>query len=436
MVLVALYVPALVFAHLFAGFWLVRMLLIVQRPGGSRASRRGAAAAASTAQDDDKAADGAALGPAHPAEPASHDADGFKAPQGSPTAAAFKRLAGVAHGGGGATAAAAAAAAAAGAASSSGSTTPAAGGSGRGGAGAAAADDGGADGARTVVGAVPSKDSQLVLRRLTSALRPLALEWRGVGCAYATSRGPRAVLRDVYGRAAPGEMLALMGPSGAGKSTLLDILSARKRAGRVTGEVLVDGAPRPPDFAARAVYVPQGDGFLPAMTVRETADYHAALLLPGRWGRAARNARVSQVLAAMGLSHAGDTLVGGLLPGGITLRGVSGGERKRLSIAVGIVSTPALVFLDEPTSGLDSFAALRLAAKGEGSRVGVYFFAFCLSPRHLRIHTTKRSQYNTNTTRSQHHHQRDALHAADGAPRQPHCRRVDPPAARRDLGNV
>lgn len=59
-----------------------------------------------------------------------------------------------------------------------------------------------------------------------------------------------------------------------------------------------------------------------------------------------------------------------MLPGGITLRGLSGGERKRLSVAAGIMSTPAVIFLDEPTSGLDSFAALRWVNEGgrEGER--------------------------------------------------------------------
>jgi ATP-binding cassette subfamily G (WHITE) protein 2 len=95
------------------------------------------------------------------------------------------------------------------------------------------------------------------------------------------------------------------------------------------------------------------------MTVRETASFYASLSLPGSWTSSAQRERVTQVLAAMGLSHTEDTLVGGPLPGGIQLRGLSGGERKRLAVAAGVIATPAVIFLDEPTSGLDAFAALR-----------------------------------------------------------------------------
>jgi ABC-type multidrug transport system ATPase subunit len=65
-------------------------------------------------------------------------------------------------------------------------------------------------------------------------------------------------------------------------------------------------------------------------------------------------------------SSGGLLQVGGTLPGGIILRGLSGGERKRLSIATGIMSTPCIVFLDEPTSGLDSFAALSVMSYMRG----------------------------------------------------------------------
>ncbi|KAF8067234.1 ctr9 [Scenedesmus sp. PABB004] len=208
-------------------------------------------------------------------------------------------------------------------------------------------------------GTVPSHTSELLMRRLTTQMRPMLLEWQDVGCSYSTPTGTKTVLKEVWGKASPGDMLALMGPSGAGKSTLMDILAGRKSVGTLTGAVLVNGAPRrQQDFARKTAYVPQDDNFMPTMTVSETCGYYATLTLPRGMAKAARRARIGEVLAAMGLSHTTDTLVGGTLPGGIVLRGLSGGERKRLSIATGIMSTPCVVFLDEPTSGLDSFAAL------------------------------------------------------------------------------
>eukprot|EP00878_Enallax_costatus_P000100 GHUV01000134.1.p1 GENE.GHUV01000134.1~~GHUV01000134.1.p1 ORF type:complete len:870 (+),score=236.10 GHUV01000134.1:1054-3663(+) len=206
---------------------------------------------------------------------------------------------------------------------------------------------------------VPSQRSQLLMRRLTTMMKPMVMEWQDIGCSYNTSAGMKTVLKNVWGRADPGDMLALMGPSGAGKSTLMDILAGRKSVGNLTGAVLVNSRPRKKaEFARKTAYVPQDDNFMPTMTVLETCSYYATLTLPRKWNKNTRKDRIREVLAAMGLSHTLNTLVGGTLPGGIILRGLSGGERKRLSIATGIMSTPCIVFLDEPTSGLDSFAAL------------------------------------------------------------------------------
>ncbi|GBF93870.1 ABC transporter G family [Raphidocelis subcapitata] len=188
---------------------------------------------------------------------------------------------------------------------------------------------------------------------------PLLLSWEDVGCAYSTPVGIKRVLQDVSGAANPFELLALMGPSGAGKSTLLDILAARKTVGRLTGRVCVNGAPRTSDFVRRISYVPQEDNFMPAMTVQETCALHAALKLPrDHNSHEQAAARIADVLCSMGMLHARDTLVGGELPGGLMLRGLSGGERRRLSVAVGILASPSIVFLDEPTSGLDACSAL------------------------------------------------------------------------------
>jgi ABC-type multidrug transport system ATPase subunit len=102
----------------------------------------------------------------------------------------------------------------------------------------------------------------------------------------------------------------------------------------------------------------QEDNFVPTMTTKETLTFYSNMVIPSNWTAKRRQERVEEVLAAMGLAHSHHTLVGGTLPGGLMLRGLSGGERKRLAVAAGILAAPAVLFLDEPTSGLDSFAAL------------------------------------------------------------------------------
>ncbi|GIL43410.1 hypothetical protein Vafri_1186 [Volvox africanus] len=198
-----------------------------------------------------------------------------------------------------------------------------------------------------------------VVRRISSNVRRICIEWRDLGCVYDTSSGPKTVLQGVYGRAVPGDLLGLLGPSGAGKSTLLDVLAARKRVGRLSGHVLVDGKPRDDGaFVRRSAYVPQDDHFIPALSAWEVITFYASLVLPAATSPAGRRKRCTEVLAAMGLGRQSGTLVGGTLPGGLVLRGLSGGERKRLAIATGIVAAPSALLLDEPTSGLDAAAAL------------------------------------------------------------------------------
>lgn len=182
--------------------------------------------------------------------------------------------------------------------------------------------------------------------RLTRAPLPVVLSWEGVGCAYKSPEGLKPVLIDVTGEARPGEMSALMGPSGSGKSTLLDMLAGRKTVGHLAGAVRVNGRPRGSRFRFISSYVPQDDNLVPQMTVLETCQLFSAFTLPRGTPRAVAAERIDEVLCAMGMEHARKRLVGGVLPGGLLLRGLSGGERKRLWVAVGILATPSVVFLD------------------------------------------------------------------------------------------
>ncbi|MET3426178.1 ABC-type multidrug transport system ATPase subunit/ABC-type transport system involved in multi-copper enzyme maturation permease subunit [Actinoplanes tereljensis] len=173
-----------------------------------------------------------------------------------------------------------------------------------------------------------------------AAVRPgLPIEAIGLG---QVARGGRRLLDDVSLTVRPGELVAIIGASGAGKTTLLETLAGVRRPG--TGSVRHDGRPAPD---AAVGYVPQDDIIHQELPLARTLRYAARLRLPAR---SDVDARVAEVLAVLGLTGRADTRVGSL----------SGGERKRASIAVELLARPRALFLDEPTSGLDPATAAEL----------------------------------------------------------------------------
>ena len=95
----------------------------------------------------------------------------------------------------------------------------------------------------------------------------------------------------------------------------------------------------------------QEDVFVPTLSVWEALMFYTQLSLPGDLSMDQRKSRMISVLRTMGLEKVVKSKVGGVLPGGIAVRGISGGEKRRLSIACGLVANPSILFLDEPTTG-------------------------------------------------------------------------------------
>uniref|UniRef100_A0A3Q3WMN5 ATP-binding cassette sub-family G member 8 n=1 Tax=Mola mola TaxID=94237 RepID=A0A3Q3WMN5_MOLML len=154
-----------------------------------------------------------------------------------------------------------------------------------------------------------------------------------------------------------GQMLAIIGSSGCGKTSLLDIITCRDEGGTMTsGQVLINRRPNTPHLVKKSIaHVRQDDRLLPHLTVRETLAFVAKLRLPTHFTQAQRDRRVDDVIAELRLRQCAHTRVGNDY-----VRGVSGGERRRVSIAVQLLWNPGILILDEPTSGLDSFTAHNL----------------------------------------------------------------------------
>ncbi|KAJ0395884.1 hypothetical protein ATCC90586_008843 [Pythium insidiosum] len=184
------------------------------------------------------------------------------------------------------------------------------------------------------------------------------LSWSNLSFAVNVKRsdaapeGRKTILRDVSGRCAPGELMAVMGPSGSGKTTLLDILADRvsPSSGTIDGTIEVNGEHRNSKFFRSVTsYVAQEDSLLGSFTVRETLTMAAKLSLPSSIDEATIKHRVEAVIDEMGLRVCENTIVGDIFR-----KGISGGQKRRLSIAMELLSDPSILLLDEPTSGLDS----------------------------------------------------------------------------------
>lgn len=152
----------------------------------------------------------------------------------------------------------------------------------------------------------------------------------------------------------PSELVALMGPSGAGKTTLLSALNGYTPP--TDGDIFLNGEnlyERYDQFRTCMGYVPQEDVMHRDLTVGQALYYTARLRLPSDYSQADIKARIAQVIEQLGLQGTENVLIGSA-----ERKGISGGQRKRVNLAMELLTDPLILFLDEPTSGLSSEDAL------------------------------------------------------------------------------
>ncbi|KAJ3356959.1 hypothetical protein HDU83_009129 [Entophlyctis luteolus] len=207
-------------------------------------------------------------------------------------------------------------------------------------------------------------------------VHPITIQTRSLGVVVSSKAkadvgagGKRPILQNISLRIPAGKLMAILvrfrlagyqlinaqGGSGSGKTTLLNTLAGRP-VGNILGEILFNGEDSKRYINSGVVaYVQQQDNLLPYITVRETLRYAARLRLPRSMSLEKKFALVESVILELGLKECADTVVGD-----DWRKGISGGEKRRVSVGVQLLMNPSLIFLDEPTTGLDSFSARSL----------------------------------------------------------------------------
>eukprot|EP00607_Mallomonas_marina_P006625 CAMPEP_0182436626 /NCGR_PEP_ID=MMETSP1167-20130531/82524_1 /TAXON_ID=2988 /ORGANISM="Mallomonas Sp, Strain CCMP3275" /LENGTH=500 /DNA_ID=CAMNT_0024628973 /DNA_START=253 /DNA_END=1752 /DNA_ORIENTATION=- len=184
--------------------------------------------------------------------------------------------------------------------------------------------------------------------------------------------GQKILLYEISAVMRPGRLTALMGGSGCGKSTMLNLIAGRIPIKQIKkksiknvlqanmssvysmeGAVEFNGQQTNKKELQNLVgYVEQHDHHLPSLTVRETMEFAALMSMSTKVSKIRREQAVETMMSYLGLTKCGDVRVGG-----VDVKGISGGEKRRLSIGVQLIHSPPVCLLDEPTTGLDASTA-------------------------------------------------------------------------------
>ncbi|NXQ92876.1 ABCG5 protein, partial [Sagittarius serpentarius] len=204
--------------------------------------------------------------------------------------------------------------------------------------------------------AVAQPSDSISVRGVSYTVRERVGPWWNVSLYH--KKWTRQILKDVSFHTESGQIMGILGNSGSGKTTLLDAISGRLgHKDNFFGEVYVNGHQlKKEQFRDCFSYVPQSDTLLSFLTIQESLTYTALLTLQKRSDDFIKK-KVDAVMAELSLSHIADKIIGSRI-----LVGISGGERRRVSIAAQLLQDPKVMLLDEPTTGLDCLTANQIVS--------------------------------------------------------------------------